>query len=274
MFLTDPTATVSRECSFSFRTASLPFLPMTPAITNTSDFPATHWTLIAAAGGPDRDTALSRLYQTYWRPLCAQARRFGVPEDDVEDAVQELFVNLFRSGAVERAERCRGRFRSYLLGALRNHLSHRRAHAQTQKRGAAQALVPLDSIDPSQHPEPAPMDTREFDAEWARALLDEALRRFEREERHSAASRASFDALSGCVLGDAEIAHHEAARSLGITEAAVKSRVFRLRQRFHEIVREEVHRTVASDAECDEELRYLCAVLDKVDGVPSLPLAV
>jgi len=237
-----------------------------------AEFPATHWTLIAAATGPERDSALSRLYKIYWKPICAQVRRFGVPTDDVEDATQELFVSLIRSGTLAHANQTRGRFRSYLLGALRNQLSHRRAHELAQKRGGDQVAVPLDSLDLPQTPSPAPVDEREFDAAWAHALLGEALRRFQREVEHSEESRASFAVLGGSVLGDAELSCATAAERLGITVPAVKSRVFRLRQRFQQIVREEVLRTVASEAECDEELRYLGAVLEKVDGVPSFPL--
>jgi RNA polymerase sigma-70 factor (ECF subfamily) len=241
---------------------------MLPVPKKSPDFPATHWTLIAAASGPERNSALSRLYKTYWAPMCMQARRFGVPEAEVEDVTQELFVSLFRSGSVERADRGRGRFRSYLLGALRNHLGHRRAREHTLKRGNGQAALPLDDHELVQ----PPADAREFDAEWAHALLGESLRRFQSEEQHSAESGASFAVLGGTALGDDELPCEEAARRLGITVPAVKSRVFRMRQRFHDIVREEVRRTVANDAECDDELRHLSAVLAKVDGVPAFPL--
>lgn len=246
---------------------------MTAALDNSADFPATHWTLITEASGPDRDSALSRLYKTYWTPICAQARRFGVPPDDVEDVAQELFIQLFRSGAVARAERNRGRFRSYLLGALRNHLSHRRAHAHTLKRGGGVHTVPFETLEPASFPVAAQEEALDFDAEWAHALLAEALRRFQHEEQHSAESRASLAVLGGAVFGGEELAGADAARRLGITVPAVKSRVFRLRQRFHDLVREEVRRIVASDADCDEELRHLCAVLGKADGVPAFPFA-
>jgi RNA polymerase sigma-70 factor (ECF subfamily) len=229
-------------------------------------FPQTHWTLIAAAAGPQRESALSRLYRTYWAPICAQARRFGVAADDVEDVAQELFAHLFHNGSVERADPARGRFRSYLLGALRNQLSHRRAREHALKRGGGQPSLPLEAS-------PAAVETideREFDAAWARTLVGEALRRFQTEEQHSEESRASFAVLSDVVLGDAEFSCEAKARQLGITVPAVKSRVFRLRRRFHEIMRQEVMRTVSSETECDDELRYLSEVLAKVDGVPEL----
>lgn len=239
---------------------------MPPVSQEPSEFPRTHWTLIAQAAGPDRESALSRLYRIYWAPICAQARRFGVPPDDVEDVAQELFVHLFRNGSVERADRARGRFRSYLLGALKNHLSHRRAQAEAQKRGSGQTPLPLES---TQMPVET-VDAHEFDAEWARTLVGEALRRFRAEEQHSEESRASFAVLEEAALGDADYSCEPMARRLGITAAAVKSRVFRLRRRFHEIMREEVMRTVSTEAECDDELRYLAEVLARMDGATLL----
>src|SRR5688572_6718628 len=111
---------------------------MNDAPTSNADFPTTHWTLVVAAAAPDNDGALSRLYLTYWRPLCAQARRFGIADDDVEDVVQELFGALIAGDSFARASATHGRFRSYLLGALRNSLSHRHARLHTQKRGAGE----------------------------------------------------------------------------------------------------------------------------------------
>ena len=108
-------------------------------------------------------------------------------------------------------------------------------------------------------PPAAPLDEREFDADWARALVAEAMRRF--EVLHQG------DPLCAQVFGDDAGSFEQAATQLGITPSAVKSRVFRLRQRFRKIMREEVLRTVATERECDTELRYLCSVLDKVDGV-------
>lgn len=221
---------------------------------NRADFPPTHWTLIVEATGPRRDAALAQIYRIYWTPLCTQARRLGVSADDVEDAVQEFLVALFGSGSLGRADPQAGRFRSYLIGALRNHLGNIRARLHAQKRGGGVAAIPLEGVDA-----PAPVDEREFDAEWARALVGEALRRFHAEH--------GGDPLCAQVLGEEAGSFGAAAAQLGITPAAVKSRVFRLRQRFRKIMREEVVRTVSGERECDEELRYLCTVLDKVDGV-------
>ncbi len=238
---------------------------------HSSDFPATHWTLIAAVSGPERDFALSRLYQIYWRPICAQARHFGAAENEVEDVAQELFVSLFRSGAIDRADPERGRFRSYLLGALRNFLSHRRAHASAGKRGGGHTRVALEALELEPLDRAGAAGTRAFDAAWAHALLGEALRLFHQEIGHSAEGRASFTVLSGFLFGEAVPSCADAARQLGISVPAVKSRVFRLRHRLQQIVREEVARTVATPAEIDDELRYLSAVVQEADGVVAFP---
>lgn len=230
-------------------------------------FPPTHWTLIAAASGPDNDGALGRLYQTYWHPLCAQARRFGVGAEDVEDVVQELFIAFIASDSLAHASAARGRFRSYLLGTLRNFLNHRRARLGSQKRGGGETPLPLDAAENVAGAQPG---THEFDADWARALIGEAMRRFTAEQDATAENRASFAVLGELALGDAPGPPEAAAARLGVTVPAVKSRIFRLRERLREIVREEVMRTVTSDTACDEELRYLGAVLGKVNGVPHI----
>ena len=224
-----------------------------------TEFPPTHWTLIVASSGPEREVALTQLYRIYWLPLCAQARRLGAPVDEVEDLVQEFFMALFNSEALHRVDREIGRFRSYLMVALRHRLSDHRSRRHAKKRGGNIAALPMEAVDAPVDPPPAPMDEREFDADWARALVAEATRRFEVSHKS--------DPLCAQVFADDAESFALAATRLGITPAAVKSRVYRLRQRFRKIMREEVLRTVADEAECDTELRYLCAVLDKVDGM-------
>jgi RNA polymerase sigma factor (sigma-70 family) len=243
---------------------------MKDALGGHAEFPPTHWTLIAAAAAPDSDAALGRLYETYWTPLRTQALRFGVREEDANDVLQELFMALFKSGSLARAEPARGRFRSYLLGALRNLLNHRRANLQTDKRGGGGRPVPLDEIDLAAPIDDSPLDERAFDADWARTLVAEALRRFETEQNATDEGRTSYAALGGMALGDSPDTPQEAATRLGVTVPAVKSRLFRLRERFRETVREEVFRTVSTERECNDELRYLCAVLEKMDGVPAI----
>ena len=232
-------------------------------------FPATHWTLIAQSAGPSRDAALAQLYRIYWRPLRAQVRRFGVPEQDAEDVIQEFLLHLFEAGSLQRANPAAGRFRSYLVGALRYFLSHRRTREQAQKRGGGAMPLPIDQaaedlIDPA----PLPGDTWQWDGEWARALLDHALARFAEETRASDASEGGA-LLQSWVFGEETLSYEQAAEQLGITVPALKSRVFRVRQRFRQIVREEVARTVADPADGDAELRYLCTVLEKAEGAAS-----
>jgi RNA polymerase sigma factor (sigma-70 family) len=243
---------------------------MNDAPAGRAEFPPTHWTLIAAAAAPDSNAALGRLYKTYWAPLRAQARRFGVREEDLDDVLQELFMALFTSGSLARAKPECGRFRSYLLGALRNNLNHRRARLTAEKRGGGEIALTLDEIDPAAPIDGSPLDGRAFDIDWARTLAAEALRRFEAEQNASDESRASYAALGAMALGDSPETPQEAATRLGLSVSAIKSRLFRLRDRFRETVREEVFRTVSTETECDDELRYLCAVLEKLDGVPTI----
>jgi RNA polymerase sigma-70 factor (ECF subfamily) len=221
-------------------------------------FGTTHWSVIAAASGPDRRRALERLYKAYWTPLCGYARRHAVPEDEVEDVVQEFVIGLFESDALRRADPQLGRFRSYLLGALRNFLLRRVTRQMTQKRGGGRDALPLDHAD--EIAEPLPEVEKLFDQEWAEALFSLGLSRLSEEtyRQEFATIDRQWEQL---IFGFNETPYPELAAQWGISVSGLKTRVFRLRRRFREILREEVSRTVSDDLEVDDEMRYLCAVL-------------
>lgn len=208
---------------------------------------------------------MDRLYRIYWRPLHAQARRFGVAESDLEDVIQDFLLRIFSDGSLSRADPQVGRFRSYMVGALRHFLWQRQERAQAQKRGGGEMPLPLLAAEAVADPAPGPSDERSFDVKWARALFDFALARFEAEVNASPPQEGA-EFLKPWAFGEGTVSYEESARKLGITVAAVKSRIFRLRHRFRQIVREEVLLTVASDADCEGELRYLCSVLGSAEG--------
>ncbi len=226
------------------------------------DFSTTHWSLIAAVSGPDRLIALERLYRIYWSPLCHYARRRGaVPEQEVEDVIQEFVVGLFESGSLGRAEPQRGLFRSYLLGALHHFLAHWREKRGALKRGGGEVPLSLDRVPESA--DPSDQATRQFDVEWAQALLAQGLSRL-REETHGSALDAlgmPGAQLERLVFSVEETPYADLARQWGLSVTGLKARVFRLRQRFRLILREEVARTVSGESEVEAELRYLCSVL-------------
>jgi RNA polymerase sigma-70 factor (ECF subfamily) len=226
-------------------------------------FPTTRWTLITSAREGDEESrraALETLLATYWRPVYVYLRRKGLPPEAAEDAVQGLFVRLLERDAVARVDPARGRFRSYLLAALEHHLVNLHERETALKRGGAERVVPLETLDLEEDLPSAPEDpTRAFDREWALSVMERALGRLEREyvegRRRGAASVLRFFRL------DAAPSHAEAAADCGMTPAQFKAALHRARTRFREILREEVSDTVGTEADGSDELRALFEAL-------------
>ena len=231
-------------------------------------FATTHWSVVVEAGqsdSPKASQAMAQLCQTYWYPLYAYDRRKGYQVPDAQDLTQEFFARLLARNYVTSADRGRGKFRSYLLGALEYFLARewRRAHAE--KRGGGRVNFSLDEVDaenryllePAQELTPAKI----FDRRWATTLLAQAMARLA-EECQASGKAELFEAIKPLLSGDsADASYAEMARSLNMTEGALKVAVHRLRQRYGESVRAEIAQTVASPAELEDELRYLLAVL-------------
>jgi RNA polymerase sigma-70 factor (ECF subfamily) len=231
-------------------------------------FATTHWSVVVEAGqsdSPKASQAMAQLCQTYWYPLYAYVRRKGYQAPDAQDLTQEFFARLLARNYVTGADRGRGKFRSYLLGTLEHFLAKewRRAHAE--KRGGGRADFSLDEMDAEKRYllEPAHELTpaKIFDRRWATTVLDQAMARLARECQASGKGNL-FEAVKPLLSGEsAGLSYAELARSLNMTEAALKVAVHRLRQRYGECIRAEIAQTVASPADVDEELRYLLAAL-------------
>jgi RNA polymerase sigma-70 factor (ECF subfamily) len=229
-------------------------------------FPTTRWSVVlgAAHGSEAPRRALHELCAAYWRPLYAFLRRDGMPPEDAEDIVQGFLTSLLSSTAMAGVERERGRFRSYLLGALRHFLANERARASARKRGGGQELLPL-AID---HDEamPAIPDDRTPEGAYAYAWAMEILQRTRKRlgERYAEEGRSAlFEALAPFLLDADTPRYREVAERLSMTEAHARVAVHRLRTAFGAALRAEVADTVASDADIDDELR---AVIDAIRG--------
>jgi RNA polymerase sigma-70 factor (ECF subfamily) len=160
------------------------------------------------------------------------------------------------AGGVGAPDRERGRFRSYLLGALKHHLSKHRAAAVAEKRGAgAEHLVLTTDTAPGLPMPAAPDDALAFDREWAFTLIGRALAALEAEKP------AHFPTLKPWLDGGAACSQADAARTLCMSETAVKVAIHRLRTRFRELIRAEVAATVDSSADAADELRHLVAIV-------------
>jgi RNA polymerase sigma-70 factor (ECF subfamily) len=224
-------------------------------------FATTHWSVIReVSDAQKRQAALEALYKTYWEPVCFYLRRRDVAPDEVEDVAQDFFLHFF-DRALERAEPARGRFRSFLLGALDFHCRQHRRHGLTQKRGGGIEHVPVDMMAEELPVEPAtPEVAREFDSVWAKAFFEQCLRRFD-AEAHNLCGTLTREEARALVFSAEPSLSPDLVQRFGITPTAAKSRLFRLRRRFRAILHEEARRTVADDSEVEPELRYLFQVL-------------
>lgn len=231
-------------------------------------FATTHWSVVLTAAGSDSTparAALARLCQTYWYPLYAYARRRGIGPHDAEDLTQGFFARLLQDNFVGQAQREKGRFRWFLLGALNHFLANEWDRARAKKRGGGQTIISLDAEAAESRYKLEPADSltaeRVYERRWALTLLDTVLQNLERE--HELAGKTRFyGELRFCLTGErSKLPYAELAQRLEMSEGAVKVAVHRLRQRYRELLRAEIANTVASADEVEDELRHLFAVL-------------
>jgi RNA polymerase sigma-70 factor (ECF subfamily) len=205
------------------------------------------------------------LYRTYWEPLYAFIRRRGYPSHDAEDLTQSFFCLLQERDAFAHLAPEKGRFRSFLLAALRHFLADEHRRATALKRGGCQPGLTLDLEAAEQRclqalAREGPPDAL-FDRQWAQALMDRAYQCV--EAQYQAAGKAAlFEALKPCLAQDGEPGSYASlAAVLGMTQAAVGMAVHRLRKSYRQHIRGQVAQTVSDPAEVKEELRYLLEVL-------------
>ena len=214
---------------------------------------------------PQSDQALGELCRIYWYPLYAYVRRQGKTKEDAEDLVQGFFARFLEKNYLEGLAAERGRFRAFLLAALKHFLANAHDRAQAQKRGGGTEPLPLDwqDADARYHldpPDPASPD-RAFDRRWALALLERVVTRL-RDECAAEGKARLFEQTKGFLMvGEAVIPYPRAAAELAMEEGAVRVAVHRLRQRYCGILRDEIAQTLDDPGQVAEELRALQAAL-------------
>ncbi len=229
-------------------------------------FVTTRWTRVLEARGnsPDAKTALSDLCAAYYAPVFAFIRRGASDEEAARDLTQEFFARLLAHGGIGSVDPQRGRFRSFLLGAVKHFLSDMRDHDRRLKRGAGQPIASLDAETGTglQTPDSkAVLPDREFDHKWALTLLDRALAVMAQEYKEAGKS-VQFQALKPWLTGDGEdISQAEAARQLEMNEGAVKVAIHRLRRRLRDTIKNEISQTVKDRSDIDLEMRDLLEAL-------------
>jgi len=231
-----------------------------------SQFPATRWTLVVAAGDPHRkeaQSALTSLCENYWYPLYAYLRWRGYPADQAQDLTQEFFIRVLEGRYLDRADPEKGRFRCFLLTSLKFFVADEKDRQRAQKRGGGM-IVPLEFCSGEhryQH-EPVHHETpdRIFERRWALSVLERVVERL-RNEFVQHGRPEHFERLKLFLLGRSEAPYAALAREMNTSEGALKVAIHRLRKRYRELFRREIADTVADPADVESELRYLAAVL-------------
>ena len=237
-------------------------------------FGTTRWSLILSGSGSkckEQETrvALAELCRIYWRPIFAFICRRDYSTHDAEDLTQDFFVIILEGDWLQNADPSRGRFRSLLLKSLQNFLNDAADRIHARKRGGDVSFISWDAW-VSEAPSQLSMSTqrldslppeRLFDVRWAATVVERALRRL-CEECERQGRRRVFDVLSVYLTVERDdVSSASLATTLGIAQSTVKKLLYRMRQRYRWLLRDEVAQTVENPADIEDELRYLCGAL-------------
>lgn len=230
---------------------------------SSAKFQTTRWSIVLAAAhrsGADSREALSTLCRLYWFPVYAYVRRRGFHHHQAADLAQGFFTSMIEGNTFRNADRERGKFRSYLLGALKHYLSHEWHYANARKRGGGRQLFPLDvdaaeeryATDPSHDLTPEKLYERRWAVTVMEVAMEELRGQFVREGKER-----FFDLLKEFLTGGSNEAYGAAGAVLGMEAGTVKVTVHRLRKRYADLLRRQIAQTVHEPEQVEEEIRYL-----------------
>ena len=235
-----------------------------------ASFQTTHWTLVLSARQSDqRETAreaLSDLCEAYWPPLYTFLRLRGHASPEAQDLVQGFFAHLLEKNTLSRADKEKGRLRTFLLGSLQNFLCNEYDRTHRLKRGGGHPVVSIDQHLPEA--EASMMDIahlsefRGYDLAWASNIVKRAWQQL--QDSFEAERKAeSLEVLKPFVDGTKRTPpdQEQAAKKLGVPIATLRTWIWRLRQRYREALRREVASTVPDPTDVDQELHYLYQIL-------------
>ena len=234
-------------------------------------FVTTQWTRVLQARGDSDESraALADLCEAYYAPVFAFILREVRSDDTARDLTQEFFARLLKKDAFAKVNPARGRFRSYLLAAVKHFLSDMRDRDAAAKRNPGQPLQSFHHDTTSttaevQIPDPnAISPDTEFDRKWALTLLDRALTQL--AEEHNAENKSElFQTLKPWLTGDSDqLSQAEAARALDMNESTFKVTIHRLRRRFRDLVKTQIAATLPEPdlALVADEMSYLISIL-------------
>lgn len=229
-------------------------------------FTTTHWSVVLAAQAqsPAAAAALEKLCRIYWPPIYSFVRREGRSVEDAQDLTQSFFARILERRDFDAVRRERGRLRSYLLVALKHFLINERQRTMSVKRGEGRVPIPLDELIARDRSDSEPADVltadKIYERRWALTALEQVLARL-REEYQAAGNERLFERFKELLADEDTISQAKIAQEMGMTENAVKQAYHRFRQRYRELLREEIAHTVAAPGDVEDELRHLIAVL-------------
>jgi RNA polymerase sigma-70 factor (ECF subfamily) len=230
-------------------------------------FTTTHWSVVLEAQreSPAAQEALENLCRTYWRPIYSFVRREGVGPEEAKDITQGFFSLILERKDFQSVREEKGRLRSFLLASLKNFMANVRRDAKALKRGGGRTLIPLDDVESYDAGEFDRADAVSpdllYDRRWAFTVLDRVFACL-REESQKSLNPPLLQRLNSLLSDEPERpSQADIAREFGMTENAIKQAFHRLRQRYRQLLREEVAHTVATPADIEDELRHLIAAL-------------
>jgi RNA polymerase sigma factor (sigma-70 family) len=232
-------------------------------------FPNTRWSIVqkASASQPSAEThrALEDICKGYWLPIYAFIRRTGLRPADAEELTQEFLMRMVEGDYLSKAERERGKLRSFLLACVKHFLSSQRRSNNRLKRGGGQAPISIDqavaehgyAFDPVDDLTPDAV----FERRWAMSLMNQVMESLG-QQMELEGKRPLFDALLPFThLEAAPTSIAEVAAKLGMNEAAVKMAISRLRQRLRDRLRKAVTETLAPGEDLEAEMLHLRSLL-------------
>ena len=231
------------------------------------EFRTTHWSVVLAAGGNSETahSALEKLCLAYWYPVYGFIRWRGNDEHHAKDLTQEFFARLLASDSLQTVSPERGRFRTFLLAAVKNFLANDWRDSQRLKRGGGKEILSWDGFDPEERFSHEPSDGASpeswFDRRWAQAVVKSALERLGAEMQREGIQQR-FEVLKVFLQGDgAGLSYAQAAQRVGLSEPATKTAIFRMRRRYGELIREQVAETVGASGDVEAEMQHLVSAL-------------
>ena len=226
-------------------------------------FPSTHWSIIFDEREEETATQrmLERLCSQYWYPVYAYLRKRGYSSHDAQDYTQGFFSKMLEGDGLAQARPDRGRFRSYIIGAVKHHLSGERKKANAEKRGGGKRIISIDEemAEKRFQSEPADHLTPEhvFDREWALALLQDVINRLSYEYAKQNKSKI-FDVLSEFLTAKPDRGTYPLiAEQLSVSEGNVRVMVNRIRSRYRNILKEAISEMVDDAEDVESELQHL-----------------